>query len=180
MGNDRWILKAARQFPQAASHGITEIGAGDGLLSAKLAREFPQARVSAFDLAPRPERLDDRVHWHQGDLFQASADLSGGILVANLFLHHFEGAALEALGNICGGFEVVIFSEPSRDSVSHFFGHTLDPFVNHVTRHDMHVSIDAGFLPGELPSLLGLSRERWQIEEDSTWRGAVRMLGCRV
>ena len=180
MGNERWILKAAGRFPEAANKGIAELGAGDGQLSAKLAREFPQARVSAFDLAPRPEHLEARVNWNQGDLFQISGDLTGGILVANLFLHHFEGTALEELGRICEGFEVVIFSEPSRDSVSHFFGHVLDPFVNHVTRHDMHVSIDAGFVPGELPSLMGLSREHWQIEEDCTWRGAVRMLGCRI
>lgn len=180
MGNERWILKAARRFSEAANKGIAELGAGDGLLSAKLAKEFPQARVTAFDLAPRPAGLDVRVNWEQGDLFQTPGDLHGGILVANLFLHHFEGAALEQLGRICEGFEVVISSEPSRDSVSHLCGHVLDPFVNHVTRHDMHVSIDAGFLPGELPSLLGLNPERWQIEEDSTWRGAVRMLGCRI
>ena len=180
MGNERWILKAARRFPEAAGKGIAELGAGDGLLSAKLAEEFPQANVTAFDLAPRPTNLDARVTWSRGDLFQTTGDLRGGILVANLFLHHFEGDALVQLGRICEGFEVVIFSEPSRDSVSHLCGHVLDPFVNHVTRHDMHVSIDAGFLPGELPSLLGLTPERWQIEEDSTWRGAVRMLGCRV
>lgn len=179
MGNERWILNSIRPFKEAAAKGIAEIGAGDGFLSGKLAKAFPHAPVSAFDLAPRPERLDPRVTWNQGNLFQAG-DLRGGILVANLFLHHFEGEALEQLGRICEGFEVVAFSEPSRDPVSHLCGHVLDPFVNHVTRYDMHVSIDAGFLPGELPALLGLDSSRWKVEEDSTWRGAVRMLGCRV
>jgi hypothetical protein len=180
MGNESWILKTVRQFPEAAAKGICELGAGDGALSEKLAQEFPPARVTAYDLAPRPEHLDARVHWSRGDIFETSGDLRGGILVANLFLHHFEGAPLEQLGKLCEGFEVIVFNEPSRDSVSHFFGHLLDPFVNHVTRHDMHVSIDAGFLPGDLPSLMGLTGEHWRIQEDCTWRGAVRMLGCRV
>jgi hypothetical protein len=180
MGNESWILKTIRQFPEAAAKSICELGAGDGTLSEKLAMEFPRVRVTAYDLAPRPRNLDSRVHWSRGDIFETSRDLRGGILVANLFLHHFEGASLERLGEICEGFEVVVFNEPSRDSVSHFLGHLLDPFVNHVTRHDMHVSIDAGFLPGELASLMGLSVKHWQIQEDSTWRGAVHMLGCRI
>ena len=41
------------------------------------------------------------------------------------------------------------------------------------------VSIDAGFAPKELPRLMDLPAKRWQIEEHSTWRGAVRVLGWR-
>ena len=98
MGNERWICREVRRFPEVAGHGIVEIGAGDGELCHQLALMFPNAPVAAYDLAPAPDFPGSRVVWHQGDLFETPAPTGGGVLVANLFVHHFEGAALTALG----------------------------------------------------------------------------------
>lgn len=178
MGNERWILRTIRAFPQAAAKGIVELGAGDGVLAGKLARMFPAATVTACDLVAKPADLDERVRWRQGDVLANEDPPTGGVLVANLFLHHFEGASLAALGTLCGRFDVVIFNEPDRAMLPHLLGALMWPLINRVTRHDMHVSINAGFSMGELPALMGLDANRWRIKETSTWRGARRVLGC--
>jgi hypothetical protein len=101
------------------------------------------------------------------------------MLVANLFLHHFEGEDLRRLGKICEGFDMLIFNEPDRSHIAAFLGRLLHPFVNHVTRHDMQVSIRAGFRSGEMTALLGLDASHWKIRETSTWRGARRVIALR-
>lgn len=179
MGNERWVLRTIQNFPDAAARGIVEIGAGDGALISKLAALFPTVELTACDLAPRPAALNPRVQWQQGDLLSDRHDLSGGVLIANLFLHHFEGDSLRTLGTLYQEFEVVIFCEPDRAMIPHLLGASIWPWVNRVTRHDMHVSINAGFTKGELPALLGLKPERWEFSETSTWRGGRRVLGWR-
>jgi hypothetical protein len=180
MGNERWICRTIGKHAKAAASGIVELGAGTGELSGKLATRFPEASVTACDLAPRPPELDGRVVWKQGDVLTNDAVPTGGVLVANLFLHHFQGESLAALGRLCNGFEVLVFTEPDRNALAHVLGTALWPVINRVTRHDMHVSIHAGFTHGELPDLLGLDRKSWLIEETSTWRGARRVLGWRA
>jgi hypothetical protein len=176
MGNERWILRMARNFPQAAARGIVEIGAGEGFLATKLQREFPDAMVTACDLARRPKGLDARIEWQQGDLFAADPPPRGGILVANLFLHHFEGGKLLQIGRLCSQFDVLILCEPNRSVLPLWVGRLAGPFINRVTRHDMPVSIRAGFCQGELAALLGLDLRAWRIAETSTWRGARRVI----
>jgi hypothetical protein len=179
MGNERQVCREIRNFPDQAARGIVELGAGDGALAGKLARIIPSAQITACDLTVRPAGLDERVLWRQGDLLSDGTRFTGGILVANLFLHHFEGESLKRLGRICSGFEVVVFNEPDRALLPHLLGVLMWPAINRVTRHDMHVSIRAGFAAGEMPDLLGLDRETWRFHETSTWRGARRVLGCR-
>ena len=180
MGNERWVCGELKRFPRAAAFGIVEIGAGDGALCGEMASLFPKASVAAYDLALRPEKLAQRVTWHEGDLFTKPTPKSGGILVANLFLHHFEQAALAVLGRWVAGFDVLIFNEPDRSRLPHLLGNLLHPIINRVTRHDMHVSIDAGFAKGEMLEFLGLDERHWQIRETSTWRGARRVVACRI
>jgi hypothetical protein len=179
MGNERWICRTLRGFPEAASRGIVELGAGDGILAAKLARLHPTAAVTACDLAPRPPLLDEKVRWQQGDVLTGSPDVRGGVLVANLFLHHFQGEALRRIGSLCEQFDVLVFNEPDRAKLPHVLGAAMWPAVNHVTRHDMHVSISGGFAQGEISRMLALDGAKWRIEESYTWRGARRVLGCR-
>lgn len=180
MGNERWVCRMARKFSNAVSRGIVEFGSGDGALIARLAAMFPAADLTACDLAPRPAALDGRVVWKQADILSGGETMAGGVLVANLFLHHFEEEALRRIGKLCDGFEVLVFSEPDRGVLPHVLGTLMWPFINRVTRHDMHVSIDAGFTEGELPGLLGLDSAEWRFSETSTWRGARRVIGCRA
>ena len=95
-------------------------------------------------------------------------------LIANLFLHHFESPALKRLGQIVQErFARIIVSEPARFPIFHRLSYAFFPFVNEVTRHDMQVSIGAGFRPGELKAALGLGSE-WQNRESVTPLGAYR------
>ncbi len=173
MGNERWIVAQARRLKPAS---IVELGAGEGMLSGKLATIAP---VECYDLAPRPAALDARVNWHQGDLFAAPPAV-GGLLVANLFLHHFEGDSMRHLARWCAGFRSLCFVEPLRTEGSLRLGATMLPFVNRVTRHDMPVSIRAGFVPGELPELLELESGKWHVREQTSWRGGIRVLASRI
>lgn len=179
MGNERWVCRTVSRFPEAARRGIVEIGAGEGMLCHKLARQFSQSPVAAYDLAPMPVDLDPRVKWHQGDLFTMPAPSSGGVLIANLFLHHFEGDSLAALGRWIRNSDVLVFNEPDRASLPHLLGGLMHPWINRVTRHDMHVSIDAGFTAEEICEQLGLDPARWQTRESSTWRGARRVVSWK-
>lgn len=173
MGNERWILRQARRL---APGSIAELGAGEGSLSGKLSAIAP---VDSYDLAPRPAYLAPQVTWHPGDLFD-NPPVSGGLLVANLFLHHFEGDHLQSLARCCAGFQTLCFVEPLRTPNALRLGAGMLPFVNRVTRHDMMVSIRAGFVPGELPELLELDPGKWHVRQQSTWRGGIRMLAWRV
>lgn len=181
MGNERWVCRTVTELaPAVVGRGIYEIGAGEGALTARLAAMFPATPVTACDLAPRPLKLPPRILWQRGDLFDMLAPTDGGVAVANLFLHHFEGAALRALGKWLAGFDALVISEPDRARLPHVLGKTMHPWINGVTRHDMHVSIDAGFAAGELPLMLGLDGGGWHFRESSTWRGARRVVGLRT
>lgn len=179
MGNERWISRALRKFPEAAQRGITEIGVGTGELTKRLAREFPKCDVSAYDLAPRPAHLEPRVAWLQGDVFATPPPPPGGVIIANLFLHHFENESLMTLGRWLKDCDVALFNEPDRARMPHLLGRFMHPWINHVTRHDMHVSIDAGFGPGEITAALEMKPSHWKIEETSSWRGGRRVLAWR-
>lgn len=185
MGNQRWISTQVARHPAAA--GITEIGAGDGALTTRLARQHPSSRVVGVDLVARPNGLPAAVHWLQGDVFHlldgpldaALGSVRGGLLVANLFLHHFEDPALARLGQLLGRFDALVVCEPRRGRSARLLGLPLQPFIHPVTRHDMRVSIAAGFRPGELPRLLGLDAS-WTISETCGWRGSQRMVAWRA
>jgi O-methyltransferase domain len=179
MGNEAWIMRTLRKFSRQAECGIADIGAGDGFLTQKLSAAFPRAAVAAYDLAPRPAHLAARITWHQGDLFTKPAPAEGGVLVANLFIHHFEEEALIELGKWLQGFQMLVFCEPDRGLLPHVLAWLMLPFVNDVTRHDMRVSITAGFAAGELAELLGLDSAHWHIHESSSWRGTRRMVALR-
>lgn len=182
MGNERWVLRALRGHQQAIARGLTELGAGDGSLAVKIARRFPRCQVRVHDLVPpptMPRDVADRIDWCRGDVFE-HPPAAAGVLVANLFLHHFQGDALQRLGEICRNFDVLVINEPDRSRLAATLGRALWPVINHVTRHDMIVSIRAGFRRGELPAMLGLDPAGWQWHETSTWRGARRVLAWRT
>ena len=170
LGNERWCEK---QLIESGGSSVVELGAGEGKLSERLSQH---ASVTALDLAPRPQELVQEVTWLQGDLFDLAPRLEGDVLVASLFLHHFETGDLARLAEDVLGFQTLIFCEPWRVRWGHAFGSLWRPLMNDVTWHDMHVSIDAGFVPGELPQIFGSS---WKWTESTDWRGSLRTVGRR-
>lgn len=178
MGNERWVLRCLRG-EKALAAGCIEWGAGTGELTAKIARAHPEAAVMACDLVPRPPNWDDRVAWFQGDLLSAPLPMRMGVVVMNLFLHHFEGEALATLARRCAQAEALVINEPLRARWPHALGWLLWPLINELTRHDLHASLRAGFAPGELPALLRLRENGWHWRERVSWRGAVRLQAWR-
>ena len=133
-------------------------------------------RVTAIDLASRPNGWPARWDWLSGDLFSIELPEVDGVL-ANLFLHHFRDEVLRMLGDRLRstGATDFIFSEPARRPLHHWQGRVAHPLINRVTRHDMHVSIDAGFDGDELASLLGFATEAWSSTVEQTFLGAYRL-----
>ncbi|MEM7146412.1 MAG: hypothetical protein AAF591_14855, partial [Verrucomicrobiota bacterium] len=95
--------------------------------------------------------------------------------------HHFEGAALGRLGGLieAGGYRRVLATEPYRARWALAEGAVVTPFVNRVTRHDMFVSIRAGFRRGELGFTLGMDASKWDVWESVTVFGAYRFEAVR-
>ena len=176
MGNEGWILS---QIPQDTP-SITEFGAGDGGLLKRIHHRHPGTPLAAIELMPRPADLPDCVDWLQADLLDAQPEAHGGTVIANLFLHHFSDAQLPVLGRRLSAYDTIIINEPLRARLPIMMGRIAKPFIHPITRHDMRVSIEAGFTAGELPRLLNLDESQFQVEESSTWRGSQRMLAsCR-
>jgi SAM-dependent methyltransferase len=184
MGNNRWVKQALRRAVDQPGRLLVngkpcfvEIGAGDGRLCRKLANWFPGSKVIGLDLAPRPGELSEAISWRQGDLFDELPGCAGEALVGVMILHHFSDESLVKLGRMLRDYKIVCFCEPWRVRFPHFLGLLMRPFCGKVARHDLPASIDAGFVSGELPYLLGL--EGWHLEESVDWRGSLRLLGWK-
>ena len=167
MGNERWILK------QNYCGGVIELGAGEGQLTRKIAA---RGQVVGLDLQERPDGLD--VPWLAGDLFQILPEVEGETIVANLVLHHFRDNQLAQLGKLIRDRRSLIAVEPWRSKISLAEGYALWPLINHITKHDMMVSIRAGFRNGELRKLLDLGDE-WEWKEEVSLLGGIRVLAWR-
>ncbi|WP_411825519.1 class I SAM-dependent methyltransferase [Luteolibacter sp. AS25] len=170
MGNEAWIV---RQIPVATKH-VVEIGAGDGNLISKIAKLHPDSVAEAYDLAPKPRHLPEAVRWIRGNIFEQEPPSRGGVLIANLFLHHFTDSQLSDLVNWFPKFDTLIFNEPLRSNTPLVLGKMAHPFIHPITRHDMRVSIEAGFIAGELPQIIDPGGKLFSNSEKQTFRGALR------
>lgn len=183
MGNHRWIVRTLREHCKPGWR-ITEIGAGDGALSLRLARcgVCAPGDLHGFDLAPRPWTWPPTAGWTQGDLRRVPLPDSE-VLVANLFLHHLHDDALLELGRrLRASARVFIAVEPARRRRHTLSGSLLcrAARLHAITRHDLPVSVRAGFRAGELPARLGLGTD-WQILHDNeSWLGGCRLLAVRA
>jgi len=173
LGNSRWIVRQLKkQTPPPAR--IIEIGAGEGDLCCKLQTSLPSSTVTGLDLIQRPGNLPEVIQWRSGDFFQTLSKIDADACVGSLILHHFSDEALRDLGARLQSFRSLTFCEPLRSRLPLFLSKLAYPFLSEVTRHDMPVSIRAGFILGELPPLLGLDSKKWLIRESSHWRGVLR------
>lgn len=172
LGNTRWIV---REVGALSGLSVAELGAGDGRLCRRLAAAG--ARVTGLDLIPAPDGAD--FEWCRGNFFETLSGRSFDVVVGSLVLHHFDETELARLGTLLARARHLVFAEPLRHPLPLVGSFLAMPFVGRVTRHDMPVSIRAGFVPGELPRLLGLDPAGWTIDELRVWRGTVRFRAAR-
>lgn len=163
----------ARQWAEASlaigpvGH-LVEFGAGDGTLPLRWIARLPatlrpgkatfvdrQSLISARTQS-LIEGLGVQVNVVESDLFEwLERGDEFDVGVANLFLHHFESAALRRMfDRVAGCCRGIMAVEPRRA----FLGGVASRLVglvgcNAVTRHDAVVSVRAGFVGNELSTL---------------------------
>ena len=160
---------------------IVELGAGDGHLMRRLARQraahWPALHVSLLDLqptvAPATQALIEASGWTveviRADVFawleRVPAD---AIVIANLFVHHFDAAQIARLfAAIAERAFAFIACEPRRSGLSLLGSRCLGLLgCNDVTRHDAAVSVRAGFRDREL-SAAWPRTTGWTLDERS-------------
>jgi hypothetical protein len=158
---------------------ITELGAGDGHFLVRVAgtvsSHWPEVKVTLLD---RQKVIDSESlavflppGWQAevvaADVFDwLSTAGSLDVVIANLFLHHFEDAKLaELLGAVASRARLFIAIEPHRGLWPLFSSRWLWAIgCNSVTRYDAAVSVRAGFLGGEL-SALWPADPGWELTE---------------
>ncbi|HZF02174.1 MAG TPA: hypothetical protein VE344_09800 [Methylomirabilota bacterium] len=158
---------------------ITELGAGDGnfllQVAQKIYTRWPDVSATLLDrqktVSTGTLAAFSKFNWRAeiavADVFNWNG--SSEIVVANLFLHHFEGADLaELLQKISGRTKLFIAVEPHRFHFS-FPCAQLLRFIGcgKITRHDAAVSIRAGFVRKEL-SELWPDKQNWKLTERRT------------
>ncbi len=160
---------------------VVELGAGDGRLLLELARRlaprWPGVSVGLLDRreAVRPETraafgaLGWTVEVITADVFDwlERPEAQTDILVANLFLHHFQpGSLAELLALAARRTKLLAVCEPRRSAVALAASRLLGCIgCNDVTRHDAVVSVRAGFVGTELSGLWPVGPE-WRLREE--------------
>jgi hypothetical protein len=158
-----------------------ELGAGDGTFMLALAKRLaPRWRDVKVTLVDRQDIVTDRTRrgfrdlgWQAEtisadvfDFLQRTAPGSADMVLANLFLHHFEGDSLAKLLNGAARLaDTFAACEPWRAG-SGVIGSRLLWAIgcNGVTRHDALVSVRAGFRGQEL-SELWPNDDDWRLQE---------------
>lgn len=180
LGHYRWF---ARTLPGLVSppEPILEIGAGTGELGEHLAaRGFA---ADGLDLWPAPADWPPGRRWHRTDLLTFAGYGDYPVILGNLIFHQFNASQLAALGDkLRDSARIILACEPVRRRSSQVLFATIAPLLgaNHVSLHDAHVSVAAGFRGDELPRLLGLQQPRWDCRCHHTLRGTYQMVARRA
>jgi hypothetical protein len=164
MGNARYIAGALKPWLPARGARVLEIGAGDGTFFGEVARRLPhEGKVTLLDrqhLVTRVtcENLEQRGWQNEticADVFECLTDQTSrtyDAIIANLFLHHFSDEDLGRLFQAASAkTPVLVATEPRRSPLAFAAGRLVWAIgCNSVTRHDVMVSIRAGFTGREL------------------------------
>ncbi|MGJ8676902.1 MAG: class I SAM-dependent methyltransferase [Akkermansiaceae bacterium] len=173
MRGEDWILKQLGELKSLKK--VIELGAGEGLLSNKVKVLFPEVEVVALDLITKPQGLNPEVSWQQVNVLEYDAYDKDSVVIANLFIHHLSDEQLSQLGEKLAEVKAVLFAEPHRCKVALVMGRCLFPVINDVTRHDMIVSIRAGFIKSDLTKLF----KGFDWEESCGLLGGIRLSALR-
>jgi SAM-dependent methyltransferase len=182
MGNHRWLCNRL-EYEVRPGDRVLELGAGDGWLLRQLARRLcgRGVAITGLDRCGAPTDLPPEAEWIQADLLEFADWSAYSVIVVNLLLHQFEDEALRTLGARMGASaRCVIGNETVRGPWHSFMARVSFLLgMGPVSRHDAVVSVRAGFRPGELASLLGLTDEAWQVEERISIFSALRFCARR-
>ena len=178
MRGEAWILSRLESIIKSSGSvcRVVELGAGEALLSQKISERFPDCDVVAIDLVDRPKHVPDKIMWESVNVLNYDVYDHDTVVVANLFIHHLEDGQIRQLAERLKHVRTVVFAEPHRSALGLFFGRLIFPIINDVTRHDMLVSIRAGFCGSEIPALFGSD---YQWKESYGLFGGLRIHGTR-
>ncbi len=190
MGTRGTILRALRKLAIAPSGKspskplrVLELGAGDGSLMLGVARalqhDWPPVELTLLDrqhlLTPTTVADYGAVGWtakaQVGDVLDwAGADGVAprwDLIVANLFLHHFQESQLRVLlAAVAARTETFFACEPRRAWLALAGSHLVGALgANAVTREDAVLSVHAGFRGAELRSLWPGTASGWTLSE---------------
>lgn len=194
MGTRSILLHALRDMTAVRRTGaplrVLELGAGDGSLMLDVARALTpmwapvhltlldaQSLVTQGTIASYAELgwtttacVRDVFGWANeptGAEHQGQRHAPWDLIVANLFLHHFEGAQLAGLlHTIAERCDRFLACEPRRAWLSLAGSHLIGALgTNAVTREDAVRSVHAGFRGGELTALWPDVGDRWVVQE---------------
>jgi hypothetical protein len=179
LGGPRWIRRTLAAHVRPGER-ILELGAGTGELGVALIRQgLP---VDGLDLWPRPSAWPAAARWHAADLLAFAGYAAYPAICGNLILHQFSDEQLGELGaQWRRSARIVVAAEPARRRISQWLYRAFAPAfgANHVSLHDAHVSIAAGFRGSELPRALGLGAPEWQVCCTTTILGLHCMIALR-
>jgi Methyltransferase domain len=160
-----------------APRQIIELGAGDGnfllAVAQKISPRWPDVNATLLDLQKNVSsemlaafsKLGWRAEAVVADVFDWP-QIPTEVVVANLFLHHFENARLAGLLDaISRRAKLFIAIEPRRGCLPFLFSQLLWLIgCNSVTQHDAPISVRAGFSGAEL-SALWPDKQNWRLTE---------------
>jgi hypothetical protein len=183
MGHAALLARALDTVVTTSPPRLVELGAGDGTILLRLAkrraRRWPQAQVTLLDTQPTatPATLAalralgwavevvaaDALEW-----LEQSPPKRDTVVLANLFVHHFEGERLaRLLAGVAAHAAAFVCCEPQRARLALLGSHLLWALgCNDVTRHDAVVSVHAGFRARELTAeWLRAAGTGWSTDE---------------
>ena len=164
-----------------APRRIIELGAGDGSLMLRLSRRLARhwsgvatILVDRQDIVTHETRQAiSNLGWRENpvtqDVFEYLAIAEpADIIIANLFLHHFQPPQISEIFTQCAKLAPVLIALEPRRATFPLLGSRLIWLLgcNHVSRHDAVASVRAGFRDSEL-SALWPNRQGWNFDEGS-------------
>jgi hypothetical protein len=178
------MAKALARYP--APNLLADLGGGDGRFMLKVARRLAkcwqgvtvmiadQRAIVSADTKAQFAQLGWRCESLTGDIFETLPRVNPDIVTANLFLHHFDEAALkQLLALVAARAKSFVACEPRRGGLA-LLGARL-VFVlgaNDVSRHDAVASVRAGFAASELSALWPqeqIKHRTWKLREKSVF-----------
>jgi phospholipid N-methyltransferase len=179
MGNARIVAAALKPLFPETPRSIVELGAGDGVFALRLTRLLAardlhitlvdQQKIVAAETLRGFAEKGATVEVAQADVFEwlERPGPPADVVMANLFLHHFEDEALARMLSLIAQRTRVFVACETRRSAATMAGAKMLGFIgcNDVTRHDAAASIRAGFRDGEVSALWPAGA--WSLREEA-------------